>query len=850
MKNNHKDPEYSKIEIFFFLLIVIAGIAFTFFMYTRVKNENYRSALLVGKSIAAALPVNNIKDFNLDSTDLNKATYQTLKAFMQNVVNENHEIRFLYIYAKKNQSYYFLVDSENPKSPDYSPPGQQFTEIAEYDKKPFTEGKSIITPPLTDRWGTWISVLMPIKDEKTGKVHAVLGLDIAARNWYKNIIIVVAESSLLALLLIVLGIFFIRLRSKNKKLKKIYQKHLLAEQELKESEERYRLLYENASIGIYRTTPDGEILLANKALVSILGYTNAEELMQRNIEKGTFDPTYSRAEFKSRLEKEGEIIGLEEVWQLNNGKTIFVRENAKAVRNAQGKIVYYDGTIEDITTRKEAELALEYSETRFKQIAEQSREVVWEVNSKGLYTYVSPLSTTVLGYTPEELINTKHFYDLHPEETRDAFQKATLEYFSMKEKFSNFINEIVTGFGTRIWVTTNGVPIIDNKGKLVGYRGSDSDITERIQQEKQLRKLTLAIEQSPVSIVITDTNGLIEYGNPTACRSTGYTLEELTGKNPSILKSGFTKQSVYEDLWHTILAGKIWNGEFLNRRKNDELYWEKATIAPIFDNEGNIINFVAIKEDITPLKKIISELKEAKDLAESSDLLKSAFLKSITHEIRTPLNTIVGISKQIVGYELSEESKKQLVEVVDESSNRLISTVNNYLDISMLVSGNMVASIRKFDLIEVLHNLALKYEKTAKKKGLSLKLYTPQNVNQAIINADVDFYIKTLSHLLDNAIKFTSIGEIKFGFDLNNETITIFVKDSGIGISQHFLSNIFNSFVQEDSSDTRAYEGSGLGLTIASKLCFLLGSELMAESELNSGSNFHFSIPVNDVKLI
>ena len=845
--NRNKDQfRPSFIEAAIIIVILCFGLVFIWFMYNNQKDQNIRNDLQLGQSILSTLPADKISQLRADPSDTSNPAYIQLKAVFEKIRSENKKLRFVYLYAERNGKYYFLLDSEPAKSPDYSPPGQEFTEAAVEDKKPFTDGKVSITPPLTDRWGTWVSILIPVKDNLTGKIVAVFGMDINARSWYRNIIIEVAETSMMVILLVLLSLLTMRFFAKNRFLNKEIHDRLHAEKALLESEARYRLLYENASIGIYQTTPDGKVLLSNMALLKILGYKSFDELKERDIEKGDFDPTYSRAEFKRVIETAGEIRGLESVWTRQDGEMVYIRENAKAVRDDLGNIIYYDGTIEDITERVLAEKALKYSEERFRQIAEQSQEMVWEVDKNGLFTYVSPLSNSVLGYSPDELIGKKHYYDLHPEQTRKEFTRITLEVFEQKISFHDYVNEVVKNTGESIWVTTNGVPILGDKGELIGYRGSDSDITERIERESQLKKLTLAVEQSPVSIIITNVKGAIEYANPKACETTGYSLAELAGQNPRVLKSGQKPSSDYKELWDTILSGKIWLGEFLNKRKNGDLYWEAASISPIFDDEGNVINFLAIKEDITNTKKLILELQEAKEKAESGDTLKSAFIKNISHEIRTPLNGIVGMSEQFLKNSISQIDKEQLLNLIKESSNRLIGTVNNYLDISMIVSGNLLVQVQSFNLNELLIELKNEIQPECISKSLTLILQFPSGVDKYTVYTDTHILQKILSHLLNNAIKFTDSGSVTFGFELRDNSLVLFVKDTGIGIDTNFLPHISETFAQADISDTRAFEGSGLGLAIAYRMVHLLEGEIRVESEKDRGSEFFitFSLPI------
>jgi len=297
-------------------------------------------------------------------------------------------------------------------------------------------------------------------------------------------------------------------------------------------------------------------------------------------------------------------------------------------------------------------------------------------------------------------------------------------------------------------------------------------------------------------------------------------------------------------LWETINSGKIWHGEFLNKRKNGELYWEAATISPIFDNNGAIINYLAVKEDITNIKKMVSELKEAKNRAESGDKMKSAFIKSISHEIRTPLYGIVGISEEIIKPDFSQEDKEQMLGFIKESSSRLMHTVISYLDISMIVSGNMEVQIQDFDLVKLLVGIKDEIQTVCLNKGLDLQLHIYDNQKHFNFSSDSELLKKIITHLLDNAVKFTDSGLISFGYELINNEIVFFVKDTGIGIDNKFLPDIYEAFTQADDSDTRAYDGSGLGLAIAYRLVQLLSGTIKVESKTGMGTTFYLSFPI------
>jgi PAS domain S-box-containing protein len=288
-----------------------------------------------------------------------------------------------------------------------------------------------------------------------------------------------------------------------------------------------------------------------------------------------------------------------------------------------------------------AERELMESEARFRQVAETAQEWIWEVNTEGLYTYSSPMVETLLGYTPAELVGKKHFYDFFIPEEKERLKKTAFEIFSRNEVFRNFENPNLDKDGQLKILSTSGSPIFNIDGNLKGYQGVGEDITgnkitEAEQQrllkqvehdreallnmledqrraEIQIRKLSEAVEQSPASVIITNTVGIIEYANTRFTEITGYTPEETIGQTLQILNSGEENQNFYNDLWNTISSGNVWKGEILNKKKNGELYWESAMISPIKNEKGEILNYLAIKEDITELKQEETNFRHSLD---------------------------------------------------------------------------------------------------------------------------------------------------------------------------------------------------------------------------------------------
>ncbi|MCA1760641.1 MAG: response regulator, partial [Bacteroidales bacterium] len=297
------------------------------------------------------------------------------------------------------------------------------------------------------------------------------------------------------------------------------------------------------------------------------------------------------------------------------------------------------------------------------------------------------------------------------------------------------------------------------------------------------------------------------------------------------------------------LQGNDWKGEILNKKKTGEFYWEKAFISPILNSDGVITNFVAIKEDITERKKMFEELVAAKEKAQESDNLKTAFLNNISHEIRTPLNGILGFGEFLTEPDTPADAKKEMLEVVKQSSNRLMNTVTDYMDMARIVSGTMEVHKKEFLLNPFFKEVTEKTSQLCAGKQIEFTTDYQPDVTGLTLDSDPELIRKTLNTLLDNALKFTVSGRICCGLKLKEGYVEFFVQDTGKGIAPKKLDSIFNIFTQEDASDTRGYEGSGLGLSIASGLVNLLGGTISATSEKGKGSTFAFTVPYTETEL-
>nr|CRH06350.1 putative histidine kinase. Containing 3 SBP_bac_3 domain, PAS_3 domain, His KA domain, HATPase_c domain,2 response regulator receiver domain and Hpt domain [Candidatus Magnetococcus massalia] len=380
---------------------------------------------------------------------------------------------------------------------------------------------------------------------------------------------------------------------------------------------------------------------------------------------------------------------------------------------------------------------------------------------------------------------------------------------------------------------------------LIWNRRLSHEIKARKRIQEELSKLHRAVEQTPVSVVITDLEGRIEYVNPTFCEKTGYQADEVIGQTNRILKSGHTSDEAYAALWEQIRRGEEWSGEFLNRTRQGQFYWERASISPVRSTQGEITHYLGIKEDITQAKKDQEALKAAKESADMANRAKSVFLANMSHEIRTPMNAIVGMCH--LAQRLNRDPKlEDYLDNIQIATDSLLGIINDILDISKIEAGKLTVEKIPFNLEEIVSKLIRLQGFKAQEKGLELLLHLDHEIPQSLMGDPLRIN-QVLTNLVNNAIKFTNEGEVVVLIDLvdeepNSVTLTFRVSDSGLGIEPDRLQALFSPFQQGDDSTTRRYGGTGLGLSICRNLVGLMAGELHAESQLGKGSQFSFTL--------
>jgi len=346
--------------------------------------------------------------------------------------------------------------------------------------------------------------------------------------------------------------------------------------------------------------------------------------------------------------------------------------------------------------------------------------------------------------------------------------------------------------------------------------------------EGLLLKLSRAVEQSPSTIAITNTQGDLEYVNPKFTELTGYSPEEVTGKNPRILKSGDKGPEAYKELWDTILAGKTWRGVFHNKKKSGEIFYEAASISPIRDLSGKAIGFVKVAEDITERVKL--------------EKFRDDLIHLIVHDLKNPLTGILstaGLFLEGLLGPLTGEQRKS-IETIQNSSKKLSNLISDILDVSRSEEGRLKPALSSFKVEDLLKNI-LWLEDYTKKEGKQLEIIAEKDLT---LVADQNLLIRVLENLLSNAIKHTPPkGKITLRIGKENQQVLFEVQDSGEGIPKEYLDRIFEKFFKVENQILKTKIDTGLGLTFCKLAVEAHGGKIGAESEVGKGSRFYFSLP-------
>ena len=671
------------------------------------------------------------------------------------------------------------------------------------------------------------------------------------------------------------------------------ENHLMKiQEELKESRRMLQTLISNLNGMVYRCRSDRDwsIEYISDGCFEITGY-HPEELIDNS--KLSYNDVIHEDDRERVWAEVQEKVNEDKPFTLSyriitaDKKVKWVKETGVGIRNSENNSILLEGFISDATSEKRNRLV---------------RDVVFEISKSSYETESLDELLSITHLQLGKIIDATNFFvALYNKET----DSITLPYHvDFKDKFASFpagktmtghviktkepilanekqISKLaeegvvdIVGTPAKIWL---GVPLIaEHKviGAIVVQNYTDptcfteSDLSlmmfvadqvagliMRKNTEDKLRKEQAYLDQlyqsSSETILMIDNNGVVKSINKEFTRLFGYEESEAIGKNidEMIVPRYLSDEGVRNT--NRALTNERVEMESVRQHKNGMLIDVSILVTPIFI-EGGIVGAYGIYRDITDRKRIEKSLIIAKEKAEESDRLKSAFLSNMSHEIRTPMNAILGFSGLLSDPESSEEEKNEYIEIIKERGNDLMRIISDIIDVAKIESGQLKISIKDCKvnrLLEDIHTTFTQIKQKQGKNNVDLIIHLEVPDHEFTILTDPQRLRQVITNLVENALKFTESGAIEFGYAIKEDvgigkSIEFFIEDSGIGIPQEMHAVIFERFRQVDDSHTRTYGGTGLGLTICKNLTHLMGGELNLQSEVGKGTRFTITLPM------
>ena len=622
---------------------------------------------------------------------------------------------------------------------------------------------------------------------------------------------------------------------------------LEAERKLRESEEKYRNIFENVDDVFYQTDMDGIALEISPSVKILSGFTR-DELLGKPVHHLYYDPG-DREILLDTIKKDGELKDYQLRLKTKSGKIKYVSVNARLMKNTYNSTEFINGAIRDITERKLEQEALKESEYFFKESQKAAFIGSYKADFISGKWESSEVMDQIFGIDKKYYRSVEGWINIvHPDDREMMERYLNEEVLGKHNAFNKEYRIIRKNDGQVRWVFGLGKVNLDGQGKVISLIGTIQDITERRLDEYKIRQLSYAVDATSEVVFMTNKDGIFTFVNPAFTAVYGYHANEVIGKTtPRILKSGRMDDSHYKHFWNELLNNRVVQGEFINKTVDGKEIYIEAAANAVIGEEGNVIGFIAIQKDITQRKQIEHELLSAKENAEISDRLKSAFLSNMSHEIRTPMNGILGFAELLQDTTLSSDEMHEYVHAIQVSGERMLSTINSIIDISKIESGMTKVDITEENINEAMELIYKFFKPECESKNLNFSYTTDLPSGEALIKTDYEKVYGVLTNLVKNAIKFTDAGTIKFGYEKKGKYLEFFVEDTGKGLAKSQHEIIFERFRQGSESYNRGYEGSGLGLSICKSYVEMLGGKVWLESEEGLGSKFYFTIPYNRV---
>jgi PAS domain S-box-containing protein len=646
-----------------------------------------------------------------------------------------------------------------------------------------------------------------------------------------------------------------------------------AESALKESEAKYRRIFESVENGYIFADMDGTILSVNPATAKMLKYDTPGLLVGKNLARHVYADPRQRENLKTTLMEKGRLKGHLLDFRRRDGEVISAECNVHLIYDEAHRPVAIEGTFRDVTERNRAEMALRESEGRFRSLIESSQDGILAYDKDIRYTIWNPAMERISGIKAEQVIG-KNAFEAFPflEEVgeAEAFRKAVQGEASKRSVMPFDVPET----GQKGWFESVHFPLIDADQNVVGGMAIILDITKRKKAENELqehrenleklvqertrelaeskKKYEDLYENAPDMFGSVDAKtGKIILCNQTLLQKTGYSRNELIGKHifhiyhPDCLDKVKTAFKQFQD------TGEVNNAELMIQRKDGSPFEVILNVTAIRDEYGRPMHSRSVWVDISARKDVERKVVEAKEALEMAnerlqelDRLKSMFIASMSHEFRTPLNSIIGFIGILLMGKVGklEPKQKEFLMRANQSSKHLLALINDIIDISKIEAGKIDTFNSSFMLGEVIAEAVDDIEPMRNKKKLELQVNVPDDFE---IHSDRKRVYQCILNYLSNAIKYSEKGWVSISARQLNGDAEIVVEDTGIGIAEKDLPKLFQSFERLDSSLRIRELGTGLGLYLTKKMASeILGGSVKVESQLGVGSKFFLKIPM------
>ncbi len=611
-------------------------------------------------------------------------------------------------------------------------------------------------------------------------------------------------------------------------------------EKLIKSEERFALVIEASEQGIWDWNVETNEVFYSEQWKKQIGYKDDELKNEFDTWVEHLHPDereYCQNAVLSYLKQPVEQFILDFRFRHKDGTYRWIHNKAASLKNNEGKVIRLFGTHSDFTETK-------LSESIFKEIIEKNPMSVQILDMEGYPIQVNPAHTKLFGVdlpSGYSVLKDPQLLALGFGKLFERIKKGEVVYFP--DSYYN-VHDVDPSFpDSPLWVKALGFTLNDIEGNPDKIVLMHENITERKNAEALLNDI---IENNPLSIQVVDKGGHTISGNSA--------FIELFGIVPP------PEFSIFDDLKSKStelgnLVSRVQNGEIVHlpdlyfnahdaiAEAPDIPLWIRALIFPLNDSIGRPERFVIMHENISGRKIAEQELIKAKEQAEESDRLKSAFLANMSHEIRTPMNGILGFSELLKEPGLTGDQQQQYIRIIEKSGARMLSIINDIVDISKIEAGLMNIHIQETDINEKIDFIYSFFKLQVEEKGMQLLCKKSLPAKEAMVRTDNEKFYSILTNLVKNAIKFSEEGTIEFGYERKGNDIEFFVKDTGIGIPKERQEAIFERFIQADISDKMARQGAGLGLSISKAYVEMLGGRIWVESEEGIGTTFYFTLP-------